>query len=902
MGKALVIVESPTKARTISKFLDDSYVVESSIGHIRDLPSSAKEIPEKLKKEKWARLGIDVENEFEPLYIVPDGKKKQVTKLKALLKGVDEVYLATDEDREGEAISWHLCEVLKPKVPKHRLVFHEITKEAIQNALDNPRQIDDRLVEAQETRRLLDRLYGYELSPVLWRKIKAGLSAGRVQSVAVRIIVERERERRRFVSAEYWDLSARFKPEKSRDDLASEFTAQLVELGGKRIASGKDFDEKSGKLKESASGQVALLGAQEAKDLAARLETSDWKTVKVERKPYTQRPAPPFTTSTLQQEANRKLRMSTRRTMQAAQRLYENGLITYMRTDSVSLAEQAVHRVRDLVGDLYGKNHLPDKPRHYKNKVKNAQEAHEAIRPSTEFHRPEEIKSRVGGDELRLYELIWKRTVACQMADAHGHRLLIQVSDGDAVFQASGKSIEFPGFLRAYVEGSDNPEAELADKETILPALEMDDPLSCEELNAKDHHTQPPARYTEASLVKELEANGVGRPSTYASIIDTIQRREYVNKQGNALVPTFTAFAVVQLMERFFSNLVDIQFTAKMEDDLDKVSIGERERLPYLREFYFGLNGSEGLQDLIKKDIDARESCTLPLGKDSEGRQIDIRVGKFGPYLERDDEKRASIPDGLPPDELDMEKAEDLLEKGAEIRELGPDPETGKMVQVKIGRFGPYVQLGDDEEKLRKSLPKPMEAHECTLDLALQLLSLPKVVGQDPENDNEDIVADLGRYGPYIKCGKESRSLKDDDDLFSLTEERAIQLLREEKPKGRGRFQAKVLKELGKHPSSEADVRLLEGRYGPYVTDGEVNASIPKGGNPDEVTLEQALELIQARIDRGGVKKKKKSTKKKAAKKKTTKKKTAAKKKKSTTKKKKSSKKATSKKQVADAD
>jgi len=877
VGKALVIVESPTKARTISKFLDDGYVVESSIGHIRDLPSSAKEIPAKLKKEKWARLGIDIENDFEPLYVVPAEKKKQVTKLRSLLKDVDEVFLATDEDREGEAISWHLCEVLKPKVPRRRLVFHEITKEAIRTALENPREIDDRLVQAQETRRLLDRLYGYELSPVLWKKIRPKLSAGRVQSVAVRIIVERERERRAFVTATYWDLIGRFEAP-SDERVHGPFDATLVEVGGKRVATGRDFDENTGQLKESAASNVVLLGETEARDLCERVRTASWRANEVERKPYTTRPAPPFTTSTLQQEANRKMRMSARQTMRTAQRLYEQGFITYMRTDSVTLAEQAIGRIRELVTGLYGDEHLPKEPRRYKTKVKNAQEAHEAIRPSTEFHRPEELKRKLGADEARLYELIWKRTVACQMADARGHRMKLRITDGDAVFQSTGKTIEFPGFLRAYVEGSDNPSADLADKETILPELAVDDPLTLAEIKAKDHTTQPPARFTEASLVKELEANGVGRPSTYATIIDTIQRREYVYKQGNALVPTFTAFAVVELMERFFTHLVDIQFTARMEDDLDNISVGEKESLPYLKSFYFGLDDRAGLHELIGREIDARESCTLPLGEDEEGRRIDVRVGRYGPYLERDGE-RASIPDGLPPDELTLEKAVELLAAGADVKELGRHPETDQPIYAKVGRFGPYVQLGENDDRKMKSLPRGMGPQEATLEIALKLLELPKVIGHDPQNDGQEIVADLGRYGPYIKCGKETRSLKESDNLLELTEARAIELLREEKTRGRGRTQAKVLKELGKAPDSETEIRVLAGRYGPYVTDGETNASLPRDAKAEETTLEQALELIQRRRETAPARRRKKAAKKKTAKKKAAKKKTAKKKK-----------------------
>ncbi len=873
MPKSLVIVESPTKARTISKFLGKDFVVESSIGHIRDLPKTAKEIPEKLQGESWSRLGINIENGFEPLYVVPADKKKQVTKLKSLLKDADGLYLATDEDREGESISWHLCEVLKPKVPRKRLVFHEITREAIQQALDNPREIDERLVQAQETRRLVDRLYGYEISPLLWKKIAPRLSAGRVQSVAVRVIVERERERSRFVRSTYWDLTATFQ---TKDD--STFDATLVELGGKRLATGKDFDAKTGQLHENAAKNVVLLNETEASELSERLQSTDWKTVKVERKPYTTRPAPPFTTSTLQQEANRKLRFSARETMRTAQRLYENGHITYMRTDSVTLSNEAITRARAVASKLYGKDHLSPEPRRYKTKVKNAQEAHEAIRPSSEFHRPEELRSSIGGNELKLYELVWKRTVACQMAEARGDRVVIQIGDGEAVFQTSGKTIDFPGFLRAYVEGADDPQAELADKETILPDLKEGDAVDAKGLQAKDHTTLPPARFTEASLVKELEANGVGRPSTYASIIDTILRREYVIKQGNALVPTFVAYAVVQLLERFFSNLVDVQFTANMEDDLDAISLGEKKAQPYLQKFYFGGDGTEGLSALINSEIDARESCTLYLGEDSQGRVINVRVGRYGPYLERGDE-RSNLPDKLAPDELTIEKAEELLESDSGPQTIGADPESGQPIYVKVGRYGPYVQLGDSSEGQKpkmKSLLPGMTPEEITLEEALKLLSLPRSLGTD-SNTGDEVFADFGRYGPYVKRGSANRSLTESDDVFGVDLNRALELFSQEVKGGwRARLQRKVLKELGEHPDSKAKVQLLSGRYGPYVTDGEFNASLPRGDDPNETTLERALTLLEEKAASGGNRPKKKAKKK--AKKKTAAKKAAPKK------------------------
>jgi DNA topoisomerase-1 len=846
VGKSLVIVESPTKAKTIAGFLPRGFVVESSLGHIRDLPTSAKEIPPKLKKEPWARLGIDIARDFEPVYVVPSEKKKQVTKLKSLLKDASTLYLATDEDREGESISWHLVQVLQPRIPRKRLVFHEITREAIEEALENLRDIDERLVEAQETRRILDRLYGYEVSPVLWKKIAPKLSAGRVQSVAVRIIVERERERRRFVRSAYWDLLARF-----RTNAGAELEADLVSLGGKRIASGADFDRTTGKLKDAAG--VVLLDEEKARDLRDRLlspvERHRWTAAGVERKPFVWKPPPPFTTSTLQQEANRKLRLPSKETMRAAQRLYENGHITYMRTDSTTLSEQAVRNARKLIANRYGENYLSDGARQYQTKVKNAQEAHEAIRPAGAFRLPEEIRSEVSEVDLRVYELIWMRTIACQMAEARGQNLTIDVSDGDAVFRATGKSIEFPGYLRAYVEGADDPEAELADKEKLLPDVAAGEELECVHLEPKEHSTSPPQRYTEASLIKELEANGIGRPSTYATIIDTILRREYVVKQGNALVPTFMAFAVVGLLEKNFEDLVDIQFTARMEDDLDAISLGDQKSLPYLKAFYFGNGDKKGLKSLIGGEIDAREACTLPLGKGKDGRQINVRIGRYGPYLERGKE-RASIPAAMAPDELTLEKAEELLEKGSGPRKVGDDPATGKPVYVKTGRFGPYAQLGekDDEPKMKSLLPG-MDPEAVTLEEVLRVLSLPRSLGTDPDT-GEEVLADYGRFGAYIRRGKETRSIPKTENLFDTTLERARELLREEK-KGRRRGPAAVLKDLGPHPDFKDPIRLLDGRYGPYVSDGTTNASIPRGTEPNEVTIEQAAAWLKERLASG---------------------------------------------------
>ena len=872
MGKSLVIVESPTKAKTIANFLPQGFIVESSIGHIRDLPNSAKEIPTKLKGQPWARLGINTEQDFEPLYVVPSEKKKQVAKLKSLLKNVSTLYLATDEDREGESISWHLLEVLNPKVPRRRLVFHEITREAIKAALENPRDIDENLVEAQETRRKLDRLYGYEVSPVLWRKIAPRLSAGRVQSVAVRIIVEREEKRRAFLRSTYWDLVGRFRTENGKD-----FDAALISLGGKRLASGKDFDPATGELREGAARENVLVTQEKAEELVESLVRSKWTASNVESRPYTKKPEPPFTTSTLQQEANRKLRLSSRDTMRAAQRLYENGLITYMRTDSTTLSQQAVGRARELIKELYGGDYLAPTARQYQTKVKNAQEAHEAIRPSADFRLPDDIRSEVSNMELKVYELIWKRTMACQMAGARGHNISIQVSDGNATFQATGKTIEFPGFLRAYVEGADDPDAELADKEKLLPGVAVDDSLTCDNLDAKSHTTKPPDRYTEASLIKELEANGVGRPSTYASIIDTILRRDYVVKQGNALIPTFTAFAVVSLLKKNFAELVDIQFTARMEDDLDAISLGEMGAVPYLKEFYFGTKGKVGLQRLTEREIDARESCTLPLGKDDAGREVNIRIGRYGPYLERGKE-RASIPADMAPDKLTIERAEEIFKEDSGPKKLGSQPESGEPVYAKVGRFGPYVQLGENDQKPKmKSLLPGMKVDDLTLEDALRLLSLPRSLGTDPET-SEEVFADYGRFGPYVKQASDSRSLGAANDVFTVTLEEALVLFKQEKKASWRSRGPKVLREMGEHPESKVPIKLLSGRYGPYVTDGTTNASLARGASPDDLTLEQAVALIRAREAAGPSKKRPKKTKKKAAKKKTPSKKATKKK------------------------
>jgi DNA topoisomerase-1 len=858
-GKSLVIVESPAKARTIARFLGRDFAVEASIGHIRDLPSGKKEMPEELKKEDWARLGVNVDDQFQPVYIVPDKKKSQVTKLRKLLKESSSLYLATDEDREGEAISWHLQEVLKPKVPVHRLVFHEITREAIEHALENPRSIDDGLVKAQETRRILDRLYGYEMSEFLWKK-SLGRSAGRVQSVAVRLIVERERQRMRFVSAEYWDLVAKFQTP-GRDTLE----AELISVDGKPIPEGKDFDPSTGKLVD---GEFCLLSQSDCEALRDRLRQANFRVSGLEVKPYSRQPAAPFTTSTLQQEANRKLGFTARRTMSAAQSLYENGHITYMRTDSTSLAGEAVEAARTLVASEYGREFLPDQPRAYASKVKNAQEAHEAIRPAGHtFELPQTLRAQLSSDEFRLFELIWKRTIASQMSDSRGRTMTVQIEGGGALFQVSGKTIDFPGFLRAYVEGSDDPQAELADQERVLPAVEQGDNLDCRELEPKSHQTQPPARFSEAALTRELERRGIGRPSTYASIIDTIQARDYVFKKGNALVPTWSACAMVRMMEEHFEELVDYDFTAQMEDLLDDISRGEAEWVGYLNQFYFG-SKKIGLKHKLAqkiKEVDARAISTFPLGTPDSGphrEQVAVRVGRYGPYLEQGDRK-ASLPADLPPDELSLELAMEMLDQAITTDQpLGIDPDSGKPVYLKSGRFGPYVQLGspEDEKPKNASLLKNMSTEDVTLSVALKLLSLPRTIGPHP-SDGEPIQAHNGRFGPYIKWGKETRSLPADTSPLDVTLDQAVALLAQPKLRGRGRAAPREPLKVFDQPSpvTGEPVKLLDGRYGPYLNDGATNASLPKELQPADLTFDRALEILAERATRGGAPKAKRS-------------------------------------------
>ena len=891
-GQRLVIVESPAKAKTIAGYLGDGFVVEASVGHIRDLPRSAKDVPAEYKGLPWAKDGVDVDNGFTALYVVSDDKKQQVAKLKRLLKESDELYLATDEDREGEAIAWHLLETLKPKVPVHRMVFHEITKPAIQAAVESPRALDQKLVDAQETRRILDRLYGYRVSEVLWKKVRGGLSAGRVQSVATRVVVDRERARMRFVEAGYWDIEGVF----SKAGQDQRMTATLVQVDGTRLATGRDFDPDTGRL----TTDRLQLDEASARSLAERLEAAPFEVRSVEEKPYTRKPYAPFMTSTLQQDAGRKLRMSSRQVMQTAQKLYENGYITYMRTDSTNLSETAIAAARSQARDLYGPEYVPDQPRTYAKKVKNAQEAHEAIRPSGDvFRTPGQLAGELRGDEFRLYELIWQRTVASQMADARGTtasvRLGAVTADGtDAEFAASGRTITFPGFLKAYVEEVDDQsdETEKADTEKRLPNVAAGDALSTHELDPIGHTTSPPARFTEASLVKQLEELGIGRPSTYASIISTIIDREYVFKKGSALVPTWTAFAVIGLMEQHFGRLVDYAFTASMEEDLDQIAEGQRDSVDWLTAFYFGSDtGKEGglakqggLKKLVTEnlgDIDARAVNSIPIGVTADGTPIVVRPGRYGPYVEVG-ERTASVPEDLPPDELTVERALELLDTPTDLV-LGQHPDTGLDIVAKNGRYGAYVTEvqpeGSPEKPRTASLFKSMSLSTVTLEDAVRLMQLPRVLGIV---DDEPVTAQNGRYGPYLTKGKETRSLGSEEELFTITLEQALEVLAQ--PKQRGRAAAKPpLKELGADPVSGKPMVVKEGRFGPYVTDGETNASLRKDDSIEELTDERASELLADRRARGPVKKAprkaaKKAPAKKAAAKKASPKKAAPKK------------------------
>lgn len=876
----LVIVESPTKAKTIRNYLPQGYRVEASMGHVRDLPKSASDIPAKVKGEKWANLGVNPTADFEPLYVVPSDKKKIVKTLKDALKEADELVLATDEDREGESISWHLLQILKPTIPTKRMVFHEITEEAIQEAIENCRDIDNQLVRAQETRRILDRLVGYTLSPLLWKKIKPRLSAGRVQSVAVKLLVNRERERRAFKKGTYWDLKATLLQNKSP------FEAKLISLDGTRVANGSDFDENTGQI--TAGRNVILLGETQAQELQTRLQTGVWNITNLEERPRTRKPSPPFTTSTLQQESNRKLKLSAKDTMRTAQGLYEKGFITYMRTDSVHLSQQAISAARSCVENKYGKDYLSPKPRQYATKSKGAQEAHEAIRPAgSTFRTPQETGLK--NQELKLYDLIWKRTVACQMADARQTGISVSIEVDNALFRATGQRIDFPGFFRAYVEGSDDPDAALEDREVVLPPMKVGDAPACSNLDAIGHETKPPARFTEASLVKKLEGEGIGRPSTYAAVISTITSRGYAVLLGNSLTPTFTAFAVTDLLNKHFPDLVDVKFTARMEQTLDDISTGEVEWLPYLKTFYCGEEGLENQVQVQESEIDPTEARTIKL----ENLAAKVRIGRYGPYIEVDvedseDPQKASIPNEVSPADLDDVQVQNLL-KGPE--KIGMHPELGEPIYLRTGTYGPYVQLGeatdDNSKPKRTSLPKGLKPEDVTMDIAVGLLSLPRLLGMHPETGAK-IKASLGRFGPYIvhdqgKEGKDYRSIKSDDDVITITLERALEMLAQPK-KGRGRKSATPIRELGKHPEDDEPVNIYDGPYGPYIKHLKVNVSLPEGKKVEEVTLEEAVQLVN---DKAGTKKttKKKTTKSttksKAGTKKTTKKTTA---KKSTTK------------------
>ena len=916
--RRLVIVESPTKARKLAGYLGSNYIVESSRGHIRDLPRAAADVPAKYKSQPWARLGVNVDEDFEPLYIISPDKKSTVTELKGLLKDVDELYLATDGDREGEAIAWHLLETLKPRIPIKRMVFHEITEQAILEAAENPRDLDIDLVDAQETRRILDRLYGYEVSPVLWKKVAPKLSAGRVQSVATRIIVQRERDRMAFRSAAYWDVLAELDASVS-DPKAQPptFNARLTAVDGLRVATGRDFDS-LGTLRKP--DEVVVLDEASAGSLATGLRGSQLTVGSVEEKPYTRRPYPPFMTSTLQQEAGRKLRFSAERTMSIAQRLYENGYITYMRTDSTTLSQSAINAARTQARQLYGEEYVYPSARQYTRKVKNAQEAHEAIRPAGEtFATPDAARRELDGDDFRLYELIWQRTVASQMADARGTTLSLRIngeSDGRQVqFSASGRTLTFPGFLKAYVETVDDQAGgEADDAESRLPQLTQGQRVDATELTPDGHSTNPPARYTEASLIKALEELGIGRPSTYSSIIKTIQDRGYVHKKGSALVPSWVAFAVTGLLEQHFGRLVDYGFTAAMEDELDAIASGTERRTNWLNNFYFG--GDHGVADSVARSgglkklvgvnlegIDAREVNSIKLFDDAEGRAVNVRVGKNGPYLERmvvgDDgeptPQRANLHDSLTPDELTLEVAEELFSTPQEGRTLGVDPGTGHEIVAKDGRYGPYVTevlpkpddddgaAGQPAKKGKKPTgPKPrtgsllgsMDLQTVTLEDALKLLSLPRVVGVDPDS-KEEITAQNGRYGPYLKRGTDSRSLATEDQMFEVTLEEALKLYAEPKRRGRQGAAAPPLRELGNDPASGKPMVIKDGRFGPYVTDGETNASLRKGDDVLSITDARASELLADRRARGPVKRTAKKAAKKAPAKKTAAKKAA---------------------------
>ena len=877
MAKPLVIVESPAKARTLERFLGKKYQVMASIGHVRDLPAKASEIPASIRDKPWGRIAVDVEGDFRPYYVVRAGAAPTLKKIKSALKDASELLLATDPDREGESISWHLTELLKPKVPVKRIEFHEVTEEAVKDAIQNARSVNDNLVRAQESRRILDRLYGYTLSPVLWRMVQTGLSAGRVQSVAVRLIVEREEARRAFRTATFWDLEARLGGD------GREFIATLVRLGGQRVASGKDFDSATGLLRGDGVRHVDEAAARALADSVAR--RLPWKVSGVDERPGTERPAPPFTTSTLTQEASRKLGFSTERTMQIAQRLFQGieidtgeieGLITYHRTDSTSLSDKAVTESARVIKDMFGPEYY-EGPRRYQTKVKNAQEAHEAIRPTDFRMTPQRVAGVLDADDLKLYDLIWKRTMASQMPDARVRRTTLEFSadlpGGEtAIFTASGKTIEFAGFRRAYVEGSDDPQAELEDQETVLPACRVGDLVTADEasgrlvlvgVDPKRHETQPPARYTEAALIKELEQAGIGRPSTYASIIATIQQRGYVFRQGKALVPTFTAFAVTHLLREHFADYVDVGFTAEMEEVLDEISNGQQDWQDFIRRFYRGDRKHVGLAQVVKSSEDV-DYPVVDVGDDPEtGQTIRVRIGRYGPFLQRGEGgpgNTASLPEDSAPADLTVERALELLKAKAEgPRKLGEDPATGQQVYLLTGRYGPYVQLGETPERAVKGAPKPkrasllggMSEESVTLETALKLLGLPRELGQHPET-GEPVVASQGRFGPYVRHGDEYRSLEESDDLLAIELPRALELLAAPKRSRRRQAAARtVLRDFGVHPRSGAPIRLLAGRYGPYVTDGSTNASLPRGTDPNAISADEAASLIDARVAAG---------------------------------------------------
>ena len=960
-GKTLVIVESATKAKKIQPYLGDNYIVEASVGHIRDLPRGAADVPAKYKKESWARLGVNPEDDFAPLYVVSPDKKKKVADLKSKLKQCDQLYLATDPDREGEAIAWHLLEVLKPKVPVRRMVFNEITKSAILEAADNTRDLDYNLIDAQETRRILDRLYGYEVSPVLWKKVMPRLSAGRVQSVATRVIVERERERMAFISADYWDLAATLDTGAADADNPATFDARLTAVNSKRVALGRDFDDR-GNVK---SKDVIVITEPQAKALETALRGADMQVAGVEHKPYTRKPYAPFMTSTLQQEAGRRLHFTSERTMRIAQRLYENGHITYMRTDSTSLSKQGLSAARNSATSIYGAEYVSDSPRVYDRKVKNSQEAHEAIRPAGEsFATPGQLSGQLDAEEFKLYDLIWKRTVASQMADAKGTSMKVTVAGTaatdkgsyDVEFSATGRTITFPGFLKAY--GADDAKGDKKG-ETRLPHLEEGRALTAKEVSAEGHSTNPPARYTEASLVKKMEDLGIGRPSTYASIIKTIQDRGYVVSRGNALVPSWVAFAVVGLLEENFTELVDYDFTSSMEDELDQIATGIEDGTAWLNGFYFGNaeaneqkaasiarhGGLKSLIDVNLEAIDARKVNSLRLYTDTEGRDVFVRVGRYGPYIERavgtnDDGsieyQRANLSETVTPDGLNEELAEKLFATPQGGRELGENPENGRMIVAKEGRFGPYVTEvvrederekaeGEAEEIVAKeraeedkqraeegkraknwetktaakqkekrvkeyienklkpgtaSLFSSMEPSTVTLEEALKLLSLPREVGED---DGVMITAQNGRYGPYLKKGTDSRSLAKEEQIFTITLDEARRIYAEPKRRGRAAAQPPI-KQLGDNDVSGKPMTVKDGRFGPYVTDGTTNASLRRGDDPEQLTDARANELLsERRAKEASGETKKKSTKKSS--KKTTKKKATKKATKKSTKK-----------------